>query len=113
MPGPASSPPGTDGAAGGQEKGRRCGADVEEPRPLPPGEGRPAPPTHLLMYSAFSCFPQVLHLKQPRCQCLSKATRDWPFLISAPQPPQPGRGNRAQTSSSGAGPLGLETPPGS
>lgn len=45
--------------------------------------------THLLMYSALRSFPQVLHLKQPRCQCLSKATRAWPFLISKPQPPQP------------------------
>lgn len=53
-------------------------------------------PAHLLMYSAFSCFPQVLHLKQPKCQCLSKATRDWPFLISVPQPPQPGRKTRAR-----------------
>lgn len=34
------------------------------------------PATHLLMYSASSCFPHVSHLKQPKCQCLSKATRD-------------------------------------
>lgn len=55
-------------------------------------EGVPgASPTHLLMYSALSCSPQVLHLKQPKCQCLSKATRDWPFFISVPQPPQPGK----------------------
>ena len=72
--------------------------------------GGPAPPTHLLMYSAFSCLPQVLHLKQPRCQCLSKATKDWPFLISAPQPPQPGRKNAAQTSSSRARGAGLRVP---
>lgn len=77
-----------------------------EPRPFQAGGG-PAPPTHLLMYSAFSCLPQVLHLKQPRCQCLSKATRDWPFLISAPQPPQPGRKNGAQTSSFRARGVGL------
>lgn len=62
----------------------------KEPHPVAPA------PAHLLMYSAFSCFPQVLHLKQPKCQCLSKATRDWPFLISVPQPPQPGRKTRAR-----------------
>jgi hypothetical protein len=45
--------------------------------------------TYLLMYSAFRSFPHVLHLKQPRCQCLSKATRAWPFFISKAQPPQP------------------------
>ena len=55
------------------------------------------PTTHLLMYSASSCFPHVSHLKQPKCQCLSKATRDWPFLISVPQPPQPERKNGTQT----------------
>lgn len=54
-----------------------------------PGSGS-AQHTHLLIYSALRSFPQVLHLKQPRCQCLSKATRAWPFLISKPQPPQPG-----------------------
>lgn len=63
-----------------------------------PTPGTPSP-AHLLMYSAFSCFPQVLHLKQPKCQCLSKATRDWPFLISVPQPPQPGRKVRTGVSS--------------
>lgn len=79
------------------EKGRRL------PRTQDTGGVPPvAPsPTHLLMYSAFSCFPQVLHLKQPKCQCLSKATRDWPFLISVPQPPQPGRKMRTQTSTAG------------
>lgn len=43
------------------------------------------------MYSAFSSLPHVLHLKQPKCQCLSKATSDCPFLISEPQPPQSAR----------------------
>lgn len=70
--------------------GSRGGGTQEEPRtPQSPRSPRPGP-AHLLMYSAFSSFPQVLHLKQPRCQCLSSATRDRPFLISAPQPPQPG-----------------------
>lgn len=67
--------------------------------PRPQVTGQRAPPTHLLIYSAFSCFPHVLHLKQPRCQCFSRATRDWPFLISTPQPLQPGRKNGAQPSS--------------
>lgn len=47
--------------------------------------------TYLLMYSAFSSLPHVLHLKQPKCQCLSKATNDCPFFISEPQPPQSAR----------------------
>lgn len=40
------------------------------------------------MYSPVRSFPQALHLKQARCQCLSRATKDWPFLISEPQFPQ-------------------------
>ena len=44
--------------------------------------------THLLMYSALSTLLQTLHLKQPRCQCFSRATRDCSFLNSFPQPQQ-------------------------
>lgn len=77
-------------AAGG------CGTQEEPPDLAVPGA---LAPTHLLMYSAFSSFPQVLHLKQPKCQCLSRATRDWPFFISMPQPPQPGGETRTQMSS--------------
>jgi len=44
--------------------------------------------TYLLMYSALSTLLHTLHLKQPRCQCLSKATRDCSFLNSFPQPQQ-------------------------
>lgn len=44
--------------------------------------------TYLLMYSALSTLLQTLHLKQPRCQCLSSATRDCSFLNSFPQPQQ-------------------------
>lgn len=40
------------------------------------------------MYSPVRSFPQALHLKQARCQCWSRATKDWPFLISEPQFPQ-------------------------
>lgn len=93
---------------GVEAEAKSTGWTQEEPRPFH-AAGGPAPPTHLLMYSAFSCLPQVLHLKQPRCQCLSKATKDWPFLISAPQPPQPGK-NVAQTSSSRARGAGLRVP---
>lgn len=40
------------------------------------------------MYSALSTLLQTRHLKQPRCQCLSRATRDCSFLNSFPQPQQ-------------------------
>lgn len=43
---------------------------------------------YLLMYSALSTLLHTLHLKQPRCQCLSSATRDCSFLNSFPQPQQ-------------------------
>lgn len=85
------------GVLADQRDRTRAQDTTREQRPQRPG------PTHLLMYSAFSCSPQVLHLKQPRCQCLSRATRDCPFFISAPQPPQPGRKTGAQTSAVGGG----------
>lgn len=68
----------------GQQKAHEAGRGAAQRRLA-------AAPTHLLMYSAVSCFPHALHLKQPKCQCLSKASRDWPCLISVPQPAQPGR----------------------
>lgn len=40
------------------------------------------------MYSAFSGLSHIVHLKQDKCQCLSSATKDCPFFISEPQPPQ-------------------------
>ncbi len=59
--------------------------------------------TYLLMYSPVSAQPQVRHLKQLTCHCLSRASRDWPCLISSPQPAQSGgeemqhRGNTSRT----------------
>lgn len=47
--------------------------------------------TYLLMYSPVSTFPQDLHLKQPKCHCLSSASSACPFLMSLPQPAQSGR----------------------
>lgn len=42
------------------------------------------------MYSPVSAQPHVRHLKQLMCHCLSRASRDWPCLISSPQPAQSG-----------------------
>lgn len=47
--------------------------------------------TYLLMYSPVRTFPQDLHLKQPKCHCLSRASSACPFLMSLPQPAQSGR----------------------
>lgn len=44
--------------------------------------------TYLLMYSPVRTFAQALHLKHPRCHCLSKASKACPFFISLPQPAQ-------------------------
>lgn len=44
---------------------------------------------YLLMYSPVSTFAQALHLKHPKCHCLSKASNACPFFISLPQPAQP------------------------
>lgn len=44
--------------------------------------------TYLLMYSPVSTLLQALHLKQPRCHCLSNARRACPFLMSRPHPAQ-------------------------
>lgn len=46
--------------------------------------------TYLQMYSPVSAQPHVRHLKQLTCHCLSRASRDWPCLISSPQPAQSG-----------------------
>lgn len=43
---------------------------------------------YLLMYSPVSTLLQALHLKQPRCHCLSNARRACPFLMSRPHPAQ-------------------------
>lgn len=50
--------------------------------------------TYLLMYSPVSTQPHVQHLKQLTCHCLSRASRDWPCLISSPQPAQSEEGER-------------------
>lgn len=44
--------------------------------------------TYLLMYSPVRAQPHFRHLKQVTCHCLSRANRDWPCLISSPQPAQ-------------------------
>lgn len=46
--------------------------------------------THLLMYSPVRMIPHVWHLKQLTCHCFSRASRDWPCLISSLQPAQSG-----------------------
>lgn len=51
----------------------------------------PSAQAYLLMYSPVRTFPQDLHLKQPRCHCLSSASSACPFLMSLPQPAQSGR----------------------
>lgn len=56
--------------------------------------------TYLLMYSPVRAQPHVRHLKQLTCHCLSKASRDWPCLISSPQPAQSGgEGRRGERKS--------------
>lgn len=50
-----------------------------------------APQPYLLMYSPVRTFPQDLHLKHPRCHCLSRASSACPFLMSLPQPAQSGK----------------------
>ncbi|TNN64276.1 hypothetical protein EYF80_025527 [Liparis tanakae] len=40
----------------------------------------------------MSVQPHVRHLKQLTCHCRSRASRDWPCLISSPQPEQSGGG---------------------
>lgn len=75
----------------GEKRSRPRSTSEEQlapPNLYPPQGDRRAPPTYLLMYSPVRSFPQALHLKQARCQCLSRATKDWPFLISEPQFPQ-------------------------
>lgn len=49
---------------------------------------RDAEATYLLMYSPVRTFPQALHLKHPRCHCLSRASNACPFFMSLPQPAQ-------------------------
>lgn len=49
---------------------------------------RVAEATYLLMYSPVRTFPQALHLKHPRCHCLSRASNACPFFMSLPQPAQ-------------------------
>lgn len=49
---------------------------------------RDAEVTYLLMYSPVRTFPQALHLKHPRCHCLSRASNACPFFMSLPQPAQ-------------------------
>lgn len=44
--------------------------------------------TYLLMYSPVRMTLQVWHLKQLTCHCLSRASSDWPCLISSLQPAQ-------------------------
>lgn len=52
------------------------------------------------MYSPVRAQPHVRHLKQLTCHCLSKASRDWPCLISSPQPAQSGgEGRRGERKS--------------
>lgn len=53
--------------------------------------------TYLLMYSPVSVQPHVRHLKQVTCHCLSSASRDWPCLISSPQPAQSGWEERQES----------------
>ena len=49
---------------------------------------RDAEVTYLLMYSPVRTLPQALHLKLPRCHCLSRASNACPFFMSLPQPAQ-------------------------
>ena len=48
------------------------------------------------MYSPVRVHPHVWHLKQLTCHCLSRAKRDWPCLISSPQPEQSGEERRGE-----------------
>ena len=51
------------------------------------------------MYSPVSVQPHVRHLKQLTCHCRSSASRDWPCLISSPQPAQSGGDERRNRTS--------------
>ncbi len=42
--------------------------------------------THLFRYSEVSSFLQQKQVKQNRCQCLSRAMRDWQLLMDSLQP---------------------------
>lgn len=61
-------------STGNQSSGQECRRDAEV--------------TYLLMYSPVRTFPQALHLKHPRCHCLSRANNACPFFMSLPQPAQ-------------------------
>lgn len=67
-----------------------CSADTDTGAPGASQGAEPGVRTYLLMYSALSTLLHTRHLKQPRCQCLSRATRDCSVLNSLPQPQQSG-----------------------
>lgn len=61
-----------------------------QPRGQPGNAAGQGGGTHLLMYSPVRMMPHVWHLKQLTCHCFSRASRDWPCLISSLQPAQSG-----------------------